>query len=404
MKRVMLFVITAALLISFASCTTEFSFRGSRFGDSMEQVKKAEGEGGESGEEGEYKSLDYEIEFFSGYTGSLTYYFKDDELEHIIGSYLDIHDNNKDSIENIYKSIENMFSKYGSPTKEEALEYTWYQALWEKDGYGICVLVNNGMISFICSHDPEKTKRFYGDYMYTPLFTDSDDSEVTRHVDGPDFYNDPYEISSFIPVPEEGYDYIVRDSISEEELSILKSNPSMQQLISAFGYPPMAEISKDSVFINGEQEDVKVFHLRYVVDDNAVGVIYDADCNLMKVSYNKPLNDISEASVPSIDKPVAKIRNDITRDELAFINSNTTPEQLQSVLGAPHRECYNAQLFRRIRYDYIRFFMSGHFLYPLEDGGVLDVLYTPGSGQIEKLSVSSATIYDDNGQATVLVR
>ena len=397
MKRFFLMAIAVITLLLLCSCDSEFSFRGSRFGDSMQQIIQAEGDDGETDEIGDYQSLRYEREIISGDKASLVYDFKDDKLSHI--TFL-IHKEN--DAEANYSDMKKLFKKYGEPVKEEALEYRFYQALWKNDRYGIFLLVNKGDIIAICSSDPGKAEGFSRTYSYSYLFDDSESiSDIGTPVVGPDFYNDPYEIESFIPVPKEGYEYTVRNSITEEELSVLKSKPTMQQLIAVFGYPPMAEIYKDYTTYNDEVKIVKQFYLQYIFDGNRLGVIFNEDCNLIKVSYDKSLAAIPDKNNENFEKPIGIVRNDITRDELAFIDEETTPEELQSILGAPHRECYNAQYFRRAGIDYIRFLMSQHFMYPLQDGGVLDVRYSSGNSSV--LQVRTADIYEVNGEATELV-
>ncbi len=400
MKRILMTLVAMAMLLSLCSCNNEFTFRESRFGDSMQQVIQAEGDEGEAdASHDDDQSLHYEREVYGGYKGYLDYYFKDDELSLIICSIYE----DKEYVEDVYKKLYKDISKgYGRPAKEEALEYKWYQALWKNDRYGIFLLVFDRHVLIINSSNPDKAQGFYNTFNYTDLYADTvSNPETSRYVDGPDFYNDPYEIESFIPVPKEGYEYTVRDSINEEELSVLKNRPTMQQLITVFGYPPMAEIFQDRVIQNDETKYMKAYRLFYFVDDKKLGVVYDEDCNLIKVSYDKSLAAIPDKNNENFEKPIGIVRNDITRDELAFIDEETTPEELQSILGAPHRECYNAQYFRRAGIDNIRFLMSRHFMYPLQDGGVLDVRYSRGNSGV--LQVRFADIYEVNGEARELV-
>ena len=392
MKRFFLMAIAVITLFLLCSCDSEFSFRGSRFGDSMQQVIQAEGDEGEADMTGDYQSLRYEREITSGDKASLVYYFKDDKLSHITFS---IHKEN--DAEANYSDMKKLFEKYGKPAKEEALEYAWYQALWKNHEYGIFLFVKGSDIFAICCSDPAKVEVFSQTMSFTYLFDDSASvSDIGTQVIGPDFYNDPYEIESFIPIPKVGYDYTVRNSINEEDLAVLKSMPTMQQLIAAFGYPPEAEIYEDVFIQNDQIKHKKEYRLCYFVAGERLLVKYDEGCNLVEVSYDKAITGTYNES---FEKPIGIVRNDITRDELSFIDGETTPEELQSILGAPHRECYNAQLFKRVGVDYIRFLMSWHFLYPLKDGGVLDVRYS--GGKSGTLKVTNFHIYEENGEDTI---
>ncbi len=397
MKRFFLMAIALITLLLLCSCDSEFSFRGSRFGDSMQQVIQAEGNEGEADMTGDYQSLRYEREITSGDKASLVYYFKDDKLTHIT---FFIHKEN--DAEANYSDMKKLFEEYGEPAKEEALEYAWYQALWKDEGYGIFLFTKGSDILAICCSDSAKVEVFSQTMRFTYLFDDSASiSDIGTQVIGPDFYNDPYEIESFIPVPKVGYDYTVRNSINEDDLAVLNGKPTMQQLIAAFGYPPMAEIYEDVFIQNDQIEHKKVYRLYYYVEGKRLTVAYDEGCNLLEVSYDKKISAIQGTNNADAEQPIGIVRNDITRDELSFIDGETTPEELQSILGAPHRECYNAQLFKRVGVDYIRFLMSWHFLYPLKDGGVLDVRYSRGNSGV--LQVRFADIYEVNGEATELV-
>lgn len=203
--------------------------------------------------------------------------------------------------------------------------------------------------------------------------------------------------ANIIPIPKEGYEYLVRNSISEKELSLFNSNPSLQKVISYFGYSCMARIEID-------RDKEEIYYLYYLVNGNKLDIIFHKDFSLKKVFYRDKLLSINTGESDEIngENPIGIVRDDINRSELGFIDTKTTPEELQNIIGAPHRDCLNDQIINIIGDVYIKFFMSSYFPYRLDDNSVLLVHYTKGK-DLAEMNVASAVIYDEEGNKTVLV-
>ena len=388
MKRIFPILLTGAMLFLLASCNKEFIFRDNHFGNSIEQVQQSEGSDGEfiewNGFE-DHQILRYTIEGYHNYEDSLYYFFKDDELKHISEMFL----YDKEKQQDVYDDLKKDLMEYGTPT-EESKQPQVRKALWESGNYGIVLLVMDNAVLITYSLDSSKAKMFYATNHMSDLLSEGE-SVIPTPAETPEGWNS-LNVDSFIPIPQEGCDYIVRNSIREEELSIFRSNPSIQQVIETFGYPPLAKINNDGQGI----------YLYYLVDDNKLDVVYDLDFNLVDLNYSGSLTGVPEFYSKDVERPISIIRNDIIIDELSFIDIYTTAEELQDVLGAPHRECYTFEmLFDRLSNNCITFFMSSHFLYPLTDGMILDIQYSKGENSNE-LTVSKAVIYDANGEFTVL--
>ncbi len=389
-KRICLIMIAAILLLSLSSCTgAEFSFRGSRFGDSMEQVQQNEGSAGEITDWtnlGDFETLQYEIDGYHGIETSVYYYFQDNGLTHICEIFM--YDRTEEKQQDIFNDLKKELAVYGKPD-QELQEPQDRKALWKTEEYGIVLFVLDDAVLVMYSLDASKAEIFYVTGQVDDWLSEGETVIPTPRYYSPEAWND-LRADSFIPIPEEGCDYIVRDSIREEELAIFRLNPSIPQVIDTLGYPPFAAISSD-------KQSIYIF---YFVEGNKLDLKYDQDLNFVNLDYSGSLTDVPEYNENPAEKPIGIVRDDITRDELSFMDSDTTPEELQAVLGAPHRECYTFDtLFDRMKNDYITFFMSTHFLYPLQDGGILDVHYS----RQDNLHVSTARIYESDGQITTLV-
>jgi len=388
MKRVLFILLIVAMLFPLVSCTSNFTFRGSHFGDSIEQVQQNEGSDGELTEWSgfkEYQVLNYTIDY-QGYECTLSYFFKDNELKHITKMFLHFEMAKQ---QEIYDDLKQELMQYGKPTKESK-QPELRKALWKSGGYGIALLVMDNAALITYSFSSNKAEMFYTTYQVSDLLSEGE-SVIPTPKEAPNGWG-KLSVDTFIPVPEAGCDYIVRNSIRQEELALFRSNPSLGQVIASFGYPWLAMISanKQSVYLS------------YLVDGNRLDLKFDEQFNLIKLDYSGSLKEVPEHYESDGGKPIGIVRNDITRDELSFISTDTTPEELQAVLGAPHRECYTFdQLFDRMTNDFITFFMSGHFLYPLSDGTILDIKYALGENK-DSLYVATASIYDSNGERTVL--
>lgn len=81
-------------------------------------------------------------------------------------------------------------------------------------------------------------------------------------------------------------------------------------------------------------------------------------------------NDYSQQE----QKPVTKVRQDISEEELPFINNKTTPTELQNKLGAPHKDCYDDSSYKKYAM-YPPGIPSNIFLYRLTSKGILEVIY-----------------------------
>lgn len=150
------------------SCDNEFAFRNHYFGDSIEKVKQSEEDDGEMTEDNGKQTLLYsDIELFDEYTGNLTFIFENNELLHIF-EYM-LYEN--EEMEKVYNSIKSALSGYGKPDEETKDELV-YKALWEKDEYGITLIVMESSIIITFSSDSSKEKKFYSSLNITDLLGD----------------------------------------------------------------------------------------------------------------------------------------------------------------------------------------------------------------------------------------
>lgn len=168
MKRTLLIVLIFVMLF-MCSCKSDFSFRDNRFGDSIGQVQKTEGESGEivDGEDAQY--LHFSEKEFLGSKGHICYVFQEDKLQHIM-----FNSNPYDNIDTMeqYNRIKGEFAKYGSPDEESKEEDRGYRALWKEEGYGIVLVVVNGNFLAVLTSDPDKSEKFFNTMNFTDLTKD----------------------------------------------------------------------------------------------------------------------------------------------------------------------------------------------------------------------------------------
>ena len=79
--RIIINILLIVTLIFLTACEKEFSFRGSHFGDSIEQVQLNESDESEINEGENYKYINYDnVKNYGDYTSSGSYYFVDNRL------------------------------------------------------------------------------------------------------------------------------------------------------------------------------------------------------------------------------------------------------------------------------------------------------------------------------------
>ncbi len=169
MKQIYIIVSLFMIVVIFSSCTTELTFKGNHFGDSIEEIQKNEGDNGEIAEYNDHTVLIYhDVQVHDHYnTFTLTYVFSNNELKHIMEliNYFDTDDSLEEAYDNIKKDME----KYGSP-KIESKEDTVCKAIWETEEHSIVLLAMGGSIIISYGLDNEKSKNFYDTYQFSDLF------------------------------------------------------------------------------------------------------------------------------------------------------------------------------------------------------------------------------------------
>lgn len=173
MKRILSFLLALAVVVLLGSCQleTKFTFRDQHFGDTIEQVKASESGDGEIGEISGYQTVKYQNAKLADFIGNLTYLFKDNKLKHIFFDMPHYDYENKD-IKDVYNGILVELNNYGIPDKETKINDTAYKALWEKNHYGIVLIIVKNNISITFSADPGKSEIFYNTLLLTKLMGD----------------------------------------------------------------------------------------------------------------------------------------------------------------------------------------------------------------------------------------
>lgn len=161
MKRIYI----VALLVVFVLCACaprEFSFRGHRFGDTIEQVSKSEKDASDGDAYNGF--LRYVSQDLFGDTGLLIYNFKDGKLSYIIFTLPGKFDDTK------YDDIVKRLNEYGSPDESKVLSFGQAKrALWKKGNYGIAFIFSHRAYILAFVKDPEKAEKLYENPQLTNL-------------------------------------------------------------------------------------------------------------------------------------------------------------------------------------------------------------------------------------------
>ena len=161
--KIIVNILLIVTLIFLTACEKEFSFRGSRFGDSIEQVQKNESNASEIREGEDYKYLDFDdVNNYGDYTSEGSYIFEDDKLILILEQF--IYSGYKDDYDkdDVFEKLKEELSKYGAPTEEESGENA-NKALWEADDFGIVLLVPDVTAVIVYSAYPDRLRESYFD-------------------------------------------------------------------------------------------------------------------------------------------------------------------------------------------------------------------------------------------------
>ena len=143
MKRIILLVVVLVLLLcscakqSATEVETEFSFRGHKFGDSLEEV--IEREGREPYDKSESQA-GFGLEDYFGYDCFAYFKFENDELYRI--NITSISEPNSLNVNSVYKEFLQNFGEYGEPDK--IIKKSDIVAVWIKGDYGIQLIVTVG--------------------------------------------------------------------------------------------------------------------------------------------------------------------------------------------------------------------------------------------------------------------
>lgn len=181
MKRILLIIVTVAIVLSLSSCTDvniksddniKFEFRNNHFSDSIEQVQKNEGEEGEIREREYCTYLYYDLEVHKPYISTESYVFINNGLHHISE---DFNYYGMEKIEDVYNKVKDSLMKYGNPDKESK-EDKMYKAFWGKNEYSIVLLVTDIGVIVIYIPDSVKAKKYYDSYQLSDLF---DEMEIS---------------------------------------------------------------------------------------------------------------------------------------------------------------------------------------------------------------------------------
>ncbi len=162
--KIIINILLIVTLIFLTACEKGFAFRGSHFGDSVEQVQQNESNVGEVSEEEGYKYLSYYdgVNNYGDYISNVSYDFKDDKLiliTELIYYYEDENDLDKDDV---FEELKKELSKYGSPDEEEWGEVA-NTALWEAGDFGLVLFVAEGTAILAYSAYPERARESYFD-------------------------------------------------------------------------------------------------------------------------------------------------------------------------------------------------------------------------------------------------
>ena len=127
---------------------------------------------------------------------------------------------------------------------------------------------------------------------------------------------------------------IIRHDIQEDEVDIFYNGISPNKVKQAFGIPHCSHSNfKQTAYIYYVEDGYIKVHFRY---GKYVGNTFvNGSNNFLEL---QPQLEESNDNKGKIDKnkTLMEVRNDISIEELDFINADTISKELQEVLGAPH--------------------------------------------------------------------
>ena len=165
-KRKIKIIVTILLIVTLiflTACEKEFEFRGSHFGDSVEQVQQNEKNVSEIREGEDYQYLDFDdVNNYCDYISNGSYHFEDDKLILIFEKFIYYGYEEDADKDDVFEELKKELSIYGAPTEEESGDNA-NKALWEEDDFGIILIVPDVTAVIVYSAYPERARKSYFD-------------------------------------------------------------------------------------------------------------------------------------------------------------------------------------------------------------------------------------------------